>query len=124
MAADACPDLLAPLMRHSLDNALSMGPASALTGPIARGDAATVAAHLAVLDQPACRQAYIALGHATLALAASRLPTGSQDALRTALSTSLPADAASDAGNPPRQPDRLAAGQRVALYRTWQKDAI
>lgn len=94
VAADACPDLLAPLMRHSLDNALSMGPASALTGPIARGDAATVAAHLAVLDQPACRQAYIALGHATLALAASRLPTGSQDALRTALSISLPADAA------------------------------
>ena len=37
---------LAPLLRASVDNALSLGPAKALTGPIERGDAETVAGHL------------------------------------------------------------------------------
>lgn len=85
VAAAACPDLLAPLMRHSLDNALALGPAAALTGPIVRGDAATVAAHLAVLDQPICRQAYLALGQATLDLAAERLPAAAQQAVSAVL---------------------------------------
>ena len=40
--------LLAPLLGASLDNALRSGDA-ALTGPVARGDAGTVAAHVAVL---------------------------------------------------------------------------
>ena len=34
-----------PLARTTLDNALESGPQAALTGPIVRGDAATVAAH-------------------------------------------------------------------------------
>jgi predicted short-subunit dehydrogenase-like oxidoreductase (DUF2520 family) len=34
-----------PLARTSLDNALRCGSRAALTGPVARGDAATVAAH-------------------------------------------------------------------------------
>jgi len=37
---------LGPLARTSVDNALGGGPVAALTGPIARGDAATVAAHM------------------------------------------------------------------------------
>ncbi|VFB00924.1 Uncharacterized conserved protein [Nocardia cyriacigeorgica] len=41
--------LLAPLASAALDNALRRGQ-SALTGPVARGDAAAVAAHLAALD--------------------------------------------------------------------------
>jgi predicted short-subunit dehydrogenase-like oxidoreductase (DUF2520 family) len=40
---------LAPLMRQSVDNALRLGPAAALTGPLRRGDAGAVAAHLAAL---------------------------------------------------------------------------
>lgn len=37
VATDACPALLAPLMRQSLDNALNMGPLAALTGhPVLR----------------------------------------------------------------------------------------
>lgn len=40
--------VLAPLLGASLDNALRLGD-QALTGPVARGDAATVEAHLAVL---------------------------------------------------------------------------
>src|SRR6266702_5814737 len=41
--------LLAPLLSASLDNALRFGDAG-LTGPVARGDADTVAAHVAALE--------------------------------------------------------------------------
>lgn len=40
---------LAPLVRASLDNALDAGLAEGLTGPVARGDAETLEAHLALL---------------------------------------------------------------------------
>ncbi|WP_300345293.1 DUF2520 domain-containing protein [Nesterenkonia sp.] len=43
--------VLGPLMQASLDNALASG-AGALTGPVARGDAGTVAEHLQVLADP------------------------------------------------------------------------
>lgn len=36
---------LAPLLRRSLENALDIGPRLALTGPVARGDEATIARH-------------------------------------------------------------------------------
>ncbi|MFM7061388.1 MAG: Rossmann-like and DUF2520 domain-containing protein [Actinomycetes bacterium] len=49
-----------PLMRTSLDAVVAMGPAAALTGPVARGDVATVEAHLAALA-PDERDAYLAL---------------------------------------------------------------
>ena len=51
--------ILAPLARAALENTLRRGQ-SALTGPVARGDAAAVAAHLAALDgvNPALAQAY------------------------------------------------------------------
>ena len=42
---------LAPLMQNALAVALEQGPAAALTGPIRRGDAETVARHLEVLDR-------------------------------------------------------------------------
>src|SRR5882672_6332451 len=37
---------LAPLIRQTVENSLEQGPVTALTGPIRRGDAGTVAAHL------------------------------------------------------------------------------
>ncbi|MSO46102.1 MAG: DUF2520 domain-containing protein [Acidobacteria bacterium] len=46
---DAALRAVGPLARASLDNALRSGPQAALTGPIVRGDAATVAAHRAAL---------------------------------------------------------------------------
>ncbi len=49
---DQPASLLAPLLSAALDNALRLGD-SALTGPISRGDVATVAAHLATLSQQA-----------------------------------------------------------------------
>ncbi|MDP4589133.1 MAG: DUF2520 domain-containing protein [Candidatus Nanopelagicales bacterium] len=61
------PELLvAPLLSASLDNALRNGD-SALTGPIARGDAQTVREHLRVLANfdPAVTQAYRSLARLT-----------------------------------------------------------
>lgn len=42
-------ELLVPLARASMDQALARGPAAALTGPFARGDVATITAHLAAI---------------------------------------------------------------------------
>ena len=68
--------LLAPLLGASLDNALRAGDA-ALTGPVARGDAGTVAAHISVLRavSPDTAAAYIAMARLTAdrALAAGLL---------------------------------------------------
>jgi predicted short-subunit dehydrogenase-like oxidoreductase (DUF2520 family) len=60
------PDrLLGPLLTASLDNALRYGDAG-LTGPVARGDAGTVEAHIAALAAvPATRAAYVALARLT-----------------------------------------------------------
>ncbi|MCA1823565.1 MAG: Rossmann-like and DUF2520 domain-containing protein [Mycobacteriales bacterium] len=58
--------LLAPLLSASLDNALLRGDA-ALTGPVARGDADTVAAHLTALRRtaPTVVPAYVAMARLT-----------------------------------------------------------
>lgn len=58
--------VLAPLVGASLDNALRYGDAG-LTGPVARGDAGTVAAHLAALRAaaPGVLPAYVALARLT-----------------------------------------------------------
>jgi predicted short-subunit dehydrogenase-like oxidoreductase (DUF2520 family) len=58
--------LMTPLLQAALDNALRLGD-SALTGPVARGDAGTVAAHLTQLSQqtPDIRPTYVALARAT-----------------------------------------------------------
>jgi predicted short-subunit dehydrogenase-like oxidoreductase (DUF2520 family) len=68
--------MLGPLLSATLDNALRLGDA-ALTGPVARGDADTVAGHVAVLraDAPEALPAYLALARltATRALASGML---------------------------------------------------
>lgn len=53
--------IIGPLARAALENTLQRGQ-SALTGPVARGDATAVAAHLAALDDidPLLAQAYCA----------------------------------------------------------------
>ncbi|MBA2326613.1 MAG: DUF2520 domain-containing protein [Actinobacteria bacterium] len=70
LAADAGVPFEAflPLVRATLDNVDDLGTAGALTGPVARGDAATVAAHLDVLPAEE-RAAYRALAEAALRLA-------------------------------------------------------
>jgi predicted short-subunit dehydrogenase-like oxidoreductase (DUF2520 family) len=84
VAADAGvpAEALLPLVRATLDNVDALGPEAALTGPVARGDADTVARHLDAL--PADEQrAYRALATEALRL------TGRDDA---ALRTLLAAD--------------------------------
>jgi predicted short-subunit dehydrogenase-like oxidoreductase (DUF2520 family) len=62
--------LIAPLLSAALDNVLRHGD-RALTGPVARGDAGTVRAHLAVLAEraPEVAPAYAALAKRTVARA-------------------------------------------------------
>ncbi len=79
---------LGPLLSAALDNALRSGDA-ALTGPVARGDAGTVAEHvraLAAVD-PATLATYRALARATAdrALASGRLRPEQAEALLDAL---------------------------------------
>jgi len=71
------PDrVLRPLLEAALENALNLGDA-ALTGPVSRGDAGTVARHLAALDAvaPGSVPPYLALARrsADRAIAAGRL---------------------------------------------------
>jgi predicted short-subunit dehydrogenase-like oxidoreductase (DUF2520 family) len=58
--------MLAPLLSAALDNALRLGDAG-LTGPVARGDADTVAEHIQALRDvsPEALRAYIALARLT-----------------------------------------------------------
>lgn len=66
-AGVSAPDrMLGPLLGAALDNTLRLGDA-ALTGPVARGDAGTVAAHLAQLREhgPEVLPGYLALARAT-----------------------------------------------------------
>jgi predicted short-subunit dehydrogenase-like oxidoreductase (DUF2520 family) len=68
--------MLSPLLYAALDNALRLGDAG-LTGPVARGDADTVARHIEVLSaaSPQALSAYLALARLTAgrALAAGLL---------------------------------------------------
>ncbi len=66
--------LLEPLTSAALDNALRLQDA-ALTGPVSRGDAGTLAAHLAVLAGSPVEPAYLAMARRTAdrALASGRL---------------------------------------------------
>ncbi len=66
--------LFLPLVRATLENLAAHGPVDALTGPLSRGDAATIAGHLEALasDAPEILPAYRALGLATLDLVAAR----------------------------------------------------
>ncbi|MGC8792067.1 MAG: Rossmann-like and DUF2520 domain-containing protein [Bryobacteraceae bacterium] len=61
---------LAPLARASCQNALAAGPEAALTGPVRRGDAQTVALHLRALSEwPALDELYRACSLQLIALA-------------------------------------------------------
>jgi predicted short-subunit dehydrogenase-like oxidoreductase (DUF2520 family) len=72
-AAGVPPEALLPLVRASVDNVAALGADDALTGPVARGDADTVARHLATLPADE-RDAYRALAREALRL------TGRDDA--------------------------------------------
>lgn len=61
-----------PLIRGTIDNTARLGPAKALTGPIARADVSTVRHHLEALDAaglPSLKALYAFMGLKTLDLA-------------------------------------------------------
>jgi predicted short-subunit dehydrogenase-like oxidoreductase (DUF2520 family) len=84
--------MLGPLVGAALDNALRHGD-SALTGPVARGDAGTVAAHLEAIGAAsgAALPAYVALARLTAdrALAAGLLEPRAAEALLGVLATRM-----------------------------------
>ncbi|HEY2576787.1 MAG TPA: DUF2520 domain-containing protein [Streptosporangiaceae bacterium] len=93
--------MLSPLLFAALDNALRLGDAG-LTGPVARGDADTVAQHLEVLGaaSPRALSAYLALARLTAgrALAAGLLsPSDARRLLDVLVAPSFP-DADGPAG--------------------------
>ena len=81
--------MLGPLLAASLENSLALGSA-ALTGPVARGDADTVAAHIAAIKAaaPEALAAYLALARLTAdrALAARTLTADDAQRLLSVLS--------------------------------------
>jgi len=70
--------LFLPLVRATLENLAARGPVDALTGPLSRGDVATIAGHLEALasDAPEMLPVYRALGLATLELVDARHEVG------------------------------------------------
>jgi predicted short-subunit dehydrogenase-like oxidoreductase (DUF2520 family) len=76
--------MLGPLLGAALDNALRFGDAG-LTGPVARGDGGTVAAHVAAIGaaEPGALPAYLALARLTAdrALAAGMLSASDAERL-------------------------------------------
>jgi predicted short-subunit dehydrogenase-like oxidoreductase (DUF2520 family) len=82
--ADNPERMLGPLLGAALDNALRFGDAG-LTGPVARGDSSTVAAHLAAIEAAdrGALPAYLALARLTAdrALTAGRLSAGDAERL-------------------------------------------
>jgi predicted short-subunit dehydrogenase-like oxidoreductase (DUF2520 family) len=66
-------DAYLDLVRATVDNVADLGPAAALTGPVARGDWQTIERHLEALH-PDERPAYVALAHAARRL----LPPGGE----------------------------------------------
>jgi predicted short-subunit dehydrogenase-like oxidoreductase (DUF2520 family) len=71
VSCDVPFEAFAPLILASVHNSFSLGPANALTGPVERGDLATVEGHLRDLD-PAERDAYRALAREAARLTGRR----------------------------------------------------
>jgi predicted short-subunit dehydrogenase-like oxidoreductase (DUF2520 family) len=71
-----------PIIRQTLENYSRLGPRRSFSGPIIRGDVATVAKHLAGLKkQPWVRDVYLALAQSAL----RRLPVKNRSELRQLL---------------------------------------
>jgi predicted short-subunit dehydrogenase-like oxidoreductase (DUF2520 family) len=99
--------MLGPLLYASLDNALRLGDAG-LSGPVARGDADTVARHIEVLGQgsPRALGAYLALARLTAGRALDAGLLASSDAQRLLdVLADLSAPAAPSAPSAPGVPD-------------------
>ena len=80
-AAEARKKML-PMVKQTIANYATLGPAGAFSGPIVRGDAEIVRRHLTVLRKvPAARDVYVALARAAL----QYLPVGNRRELKKML---------------------------------------
>jgi len=71
-----------PIITQTLANYSRLGPAQSFSGPLVRGDAETVAKHLAVLKKhPGAREVYVALARAAM----RGLPVKNRDGLKRLL---------------------------------------
>jgi predicted short-subunit dehydrogenase-like oxidoreductase (DUF2520 family) len=84
IAPDAALAALLPLMRSALRGVEARGLAGALTGPIVRGDAGVVAAHLGALPEEVT-PLYQLLSRRALRLAGNRLSPEARAALERLL---------------------------------------
>lgn len=95
MPRDLALAALSPLVRGTVENALARGPEGALSGPIARGEAALVTTHMERLAavSPELASVYRDLAQQTLPLARRAQTTSSDrlDAVAAALSAPLSA---------------------------------
>jgi len=78
---EAARELVAPLVRGNIGALLAASPEQALTGPIERGDEATVAKHLSVL-KPAEREVYVNLGQVLVDIAERKNPDRDYHAMK------------------------------------------
>jgi predicted short-subunit dehydrogenase-like oxidoreductase (DUF2520 family) len=63
----AARERMLPILRQTLANYARLGAPGSFSGPLARGDVATVGKHLKVLlEVPQVREVYVALAHAAL----------------------------------------------------------
>ncbi len=101
--------MLSPLLYAALDNALRLGDAG-LTGPVARGDADTVARHIEVLGKasPRALTAYLALARLTASRSLAAGLLAPSDARR--LLDVLAGPAAPDGPDGPREPPAAPGG--------------
>jgi predicted short-subunit dehydrogenase-like oxidoreductase (DUF2520 family) len=84
VSAETAHDALAALLEGAAHNARRAGSAAALTGPVARGDGAAIAAHLdALASHPEARDLYLHLTRAMESLVAAG-PVASGSATRVA----------------------------------------
>lgn len=116
---DGAMALLEPLLRGTLDNLVSSSPEEALTGPVARGDLATLRAHGLALrkDLPHLVPAYAALSVETVRLAVRSgqlAPERAEDVLllmQRMVTTPLPAR--------PEAPGEPSAARPPAPSKGW-----
>jgi predicted short-subunit dehydrogenase-like oxidoreductase (DUF2520 family) len=81
-------DILVPLLQGTVDNLQKLGPVKALTGPISRGDASSVQAHLDALQawNPQVAETYADLAAHTIDIAAAQgTPTDQLTTIRAVL---------------------------------------
>jgi len=77
-------DALMPLVVNTINNIKAIGPVNALTGPISRGDAGTVATHIDAMKKiiPELLEIYNALGMLTVRLSLDKGSISKEQALK------------------------------------------